>query len=324
MKLFQIEGLRRRKQAEERPLRVFVTGATGYIGSAIVRELSAAGHEVTGMTRWAENTLDIKELGGRAVVGELLSSGTFRRIAAGHDVLIHAASDRTAQAEADRAAVEALLWAARQYERAKDEPPRAVIYTSGVLILGDRDGEPAGEDAAITEPAELVRWRPEIERAVLDAATEDVATAVIRPGMVYGGARGLIGELFRTAEEEGAAAFVGNGSNRWAPVYRGDLARLYRLVAEQRARGIFHAAEPQPVPVGEIARAASKAAGAEGHVRSIPLDEARERMGPLADALTLDQAMACPRSAELGWSHEHAPFVESAADVYREWKSGER
>lgn len=324
MKLFQIEGLRRRKPTEPRPPRVFVTGARGYIGSAIVRELSAAGCEVTGMTRWAENTLDIKELGGRAIVGELRSSGSFRRVAAAHDVLIHVAADRGAQAESDRAGVEALLWAARQYERRKDEPPRLVIYTSGVFVLGDTGGSPADEDAPTDSPLETVSWRPEIERRVLEAANDDVATAVVRPGMVYGGTRGLISGFFDSAETDGEATFVGDGSNDWAPVYRGDLARLYRLIAEQRARGIFHAAEPKAVPVREIARAASLAAGREGRTRSVPLEEARKTMGTLADALASSQAMACPRSEALGWGHEHAPFIESADELYGEWKAGER
>lgn len=324
MKLFQIEGLRKRRKAEPRPLRVFITGATGYIGSALVRAFAEAGCEVTGMTRWAENTLEIHEAGGRAIVGELFSSGTFRRIAAAHDVLIHAAADRRDQSGADEAAVEAFLWAARQYERAKDDPPRSVIYTSGVLVLGDAKGARQDEDTPIDSPADFVSWRPAIEKAVLDAGNDDVATAVIRPGMVYGGNGGLIGELFRQTVEEGAPTVTGAGENRWAPVHRGDLARLYLLVANQRARGVFHAAEPEPAPVAEIARVASLAAGGDGSIREVSIEEARQRRGALADALAMDQGMACPRAEALGWRHEHPAFVRSAADVYREWAAGER
>jgi len=321
MKLFQLGGYRKNRY-EERPTRVFVTGATGYIGQAVVRELARAGCEVTGLTRWAERTLDVADLGARAIVGDLRSSDSFRRVAAKHDVLIHlAAVSSPDRAEVDRGAIDALLWAARQFDRKKGEPPRLVVYTSGCFVLGETGDSPADEDALVERPAEVVAWRPEHERRVLQAASEDVRTAVVRPGIVYGGRGGLIGAFFRSAEQEGHAVLVGEGRNRWSPVYLGDLARLYRLIVEQRADGIFHAAEETGTPVIELARAASRAAGRDGAVRSIPLDEARRTMGALADALALDQVVASNRSREvLGWWHEHPRFVDSADALYREWK----
>ncbi|HEX6938504.1 MAG TPA: NAD-dependent epimerase/dehydratase family protein [Longimicrobiales bacterium] len=322
MRLFQIEGFRRQRKWEDGPLRVFVTGATGYLGSAVVREFVAAGHEVTGLTRWAEQTLDVKALGARAVVGDLTSTDTFRKVAAAHDVLIHAAADHTAKrVVADRGAVEALLWAVRQREREKGEPPRCVIYTSGCFSVGETGDAGADEDAPTDRAPEVVAWRSAHERAILAAATEAVATAVVRPGVLYGGGRGLIGDFFATAERDGAAAFVGDGANRWSAAYVGDVARLYRLIAERRARGIFHATEGAGTPVIELARAASRAAGRDGAVRATPADAARERLGGLVDALLLDQVVRSTRSErELGWRHEHPPFVESADAVYREWR----
>ncbi len=321
IRIFQIEGLKKKRSWEDRPLRVFVTGATGYLGSAIVRELAAAGHEVTGLVRWAEQTLDVKSLGGRAVVGDLRSSDTYRKVAAAHDVLIHAAADNSeSKVTTDRGAIEALLWAARQHEREKGEPPRCVIYTSGCFSLGETGDAGADEESPTDGAPEIVAWRSDHERAVLAAATEDVATAVVRPGMIYGGGRGVISEFFATAEREGAAVVVGDGENRWSPAYVGDVARLYRLIAEGRARGIFHATEGAGTPVIELARAASRAAGRDGAVRTIPLEEARAKLGGFADALTLDQVVRSTRSErELSWRHEHAPFVESAEAVYREW-----
>lgn len=327
MKLFNIQGLRKKKPIPgvDRPLRVFVTGATGYLGSAVVREFARAGHEVTGMTRWAENTLDVKDLGARAVVGDVKSSDTFRRVAAKHDVLIHLASEASADAQvADKGAIEALLWAAKQYEREKEEPPRIVIYTSGVFVLGDTGDTPADETASTDYPAEVVAWRPAHEKRVLDAASEDVATAVIRPGIVYGGGKGLISAFFESAVLEGAARFVGDGTNRWSPVHVGDVARLYRMVAEERAGGIFHCTEERAVPVAELARAASAAAGRGGKVHAVPLEEARATMGPFADALALDQVVVSPRAKELGWAPEHPPFMESAGEVFREWEEARR
>ena len=328
MKLFQIRVRKRRPAPREaaeggapRRLRVFVTGATGYIGSAVVRELVSAGHEVTGLTRWAEKTLEIRALGARAVVGDLLDPNSYRRVAAAHDVLIHAAGIPWPRGEAaERGAVEGLLWAAGQGERREDEPPRSVIYTSSCFVLGNTGDLAADESAPVATAPEAAVWRAAYERRVLAANSEAVAAAVIRPGVVYGGRRGLIGAFFASAEEEGAAAFVGDGRNRWSLIHREDLARLYRLVAEQRARGIFHGTDGSAVPVAELARAASDAAGKGGAVRSIPLDEARQAMGPGAEALTLDQVICARQAESLGWRPAHPPFIESVEAVYREWK----
>src|SRR5690606_2753364 len=223
-------------------LRVFVTGATGYVGSAIVREFVRAGYEVTGMTRWAERADDLEALGARAVVGDLRDPLSYRDVAARYDVLIHVAAEpSTARARLDAAAVDTLLSAARRRaeERAErgaeDEPVPMLIYTSGVWSLGRTGMEPADESRPPDTGFELVAWRAECEQKVLEAAGPDLATAVVRPGIVYGGRGGILAEFFVTAARDGAAAYVGNGENRWSLVYRGDNARLYRLIAESRA-----------------------------------------------------------------------------------------
>jgi nucleoside-diphosphate-sugar epimerase len=299
-------------------VKVFVTGATGYIGSAVVRELAAAGHEVAGLTRLAERTAYVEELGGRAVMGDVRDAGAWRDEAAAADVLIHvAAEDSESRRSVDRMAIDTLVAAARG--RGAADAPRGLIYTSGCFVLGDTGGVPAAEDAPLDDPAEVVSWRPAHERRVLDADSPELATSVIRPGMVYGGKDGQFATFFASAERDGAAEFVGDGTNRWSPVYRGDVARLYRLVAERRGRGVFHCAEPAQ-RVGDLAVTASRAAGAGGATSRVRLEAARRTMGPYADALALDQVMAWPRAEGLGWAPEHAPFRESADAVYREWK----
>jgi nucleoside-diphosphate-sugar epimerase len=307
----------------DRPLRVFVTGATGYIGSAVVRELSAAGHEVSGLTRWADKTVYLKELGARPVVGNLVDPDSYRDAAIDHDVLIHLAeAEPERRVQVDRAAIDGLLSAARVIMDHDDEARRTFIYTSGIFLLGETGDEPAGEDASTDGAPDLVAWRAGHERLVLDAGDDRLATAVIRPGMVYGGHGGVFGAFFTSADEDGAAEFVGDGTNHWSPVYVGDVARLYRLVAETAARGIYHCAEDQATRVGNLAVAASRATSAGGRTRRVRLEDARQSMGPFADALVMDQVMACPRSRALGWRHEHPLFVDSAADVYAEWQAG--
>jgi nucleoside-diphosphate-sugar epimerase len=187
-------------------------------------------------------------------------------------------------------------------------------------VLGDTGPDPADEDAATDHPAAVVEWRPSHERQVLQSADETLQTSVVRPGMVYGGRGGLVSRLFETASGSGAAEHVGDGGNRWSLVHRDDLGRLYVTIAEGREGGVFHGVDGTPVRVSEAARAASEAAGADGRTRAVPLEEAQGSMGPMADALVLDQALAGRRSGEIGWAPERASFVEAAESAWREWE----
>ena len=295
-------------------MRIFVTGASGYVGSAVVRALTEGEHRVTGLTRLAENASYLETLGARAVLGDLRDSASFEDEARAADVIIHvAAEDSGMRATVDRLALEALLGFASEGEA------RQLIYTSGCFVLGETGSEPAHEDASTDDPIPYSAWRVPHERHVLDADTPGLATAVIRPGMVYGGREGAFARFFSTAERCGAAEFIGDGANRWSPVYRGDVGRLYRMVVEATGRGIFHCAE-EAARVGDLAMAASRAAGAGGATTRVRVEQARKDLGGFADALTYDQVMGCGRARELGWEPQHAPFRESAADVYREWK----
>lgn len=296
-------------------MKVFVTGSTGYIGGAIVRALVNRDHEVHGLVRSEEKAALLSAMGGTPVRGDLADLPGLRKAAAGCDVVIHAGFGYGADAaQIDRRAGEVLL------ETAKRHGIAGFVYTSGVFVLGNTGNAAVAEDAPTEHPAKVSAWRAKVEPKIVEAATDGVATAVIRPGMVYGERRGLVSRFFQTAVEGGAAEYIGDGSNRWSLVHRDDCARLYAMVAEIKARGIYHAVDGSAVPVKELARAASEAAGKGGATRSMPLEEARQKMGPLADGLCLDQTVKTTRSAELGWEPEHPPFIESAAAVFAEWK----
>lgn len=295
-------------------MRVFVTGGSGYVGSAVVRALAAAEHRVTGLTRLAENASYLESLGARAVVGDLRDAGSYEDAARSADVLVHVAVEESGmRAAVDRLAVDALLACAAAGEA------RQLIYTSGCFVLGETGRTPAHEDAPTDHPIPYSAWRVPHERRVLEADAPRFATAVVRPGMVYGGKDGAFAPFFATAELDGAAEFVGDGANHWSPVHRDDVGRLYAMVAEANARGVFHCAEAAAL-VGSLAMAASRAAGAEGATARVRVEEARRRDGPIAEALVVDQVMGCRRSEALGWRPLHPPFLESAASVYREWK----
>ncbi|MDX1622848.1 MAG: NAD-dependent epimerase/dehydratase family protein [Gemmatimonadota bacterium] len=300
-------------------MRVFVTGAAGYLGSAITKAFVEAGHQVTGLHHSEESEARVRKLGATPVLGEMLEPSTYESEAAGHDAYVHVAFDYENPVAADRETIEQML---RLTGGAGARPPQIFLYTSGCWVLGNTGEAPVDEESGTTdEPADAVAWRPEHEELVLSAGTDRVPTVVIRPGMVYGGSGGLVVRFFESAEATGAAEYVGDGENRWSLVHREDLGRLYVTIAEERAEGLFHGVAGVPVAVSEAARLASEAAGAGGETRPVPLEEAREELGPVADAMTLDQALETSRAGEVGWEVEHSSFPESVDRAYAEWKA---
>jgi nucleoside-diphosphate-sugar epimerase len=293
-------------------VRIFLTGGTGYVGSAVAGALTRAGHSVTALTRSPEKERGLLQLGVSPVRGDLADPATYERIAALHDTIVHIAFE---DAETDLIALETLIGAART------DDGRHFVYTSGTWVLGDTHGSIAYEGTPVRAPARLVSWRGEHEQLVLLAADEGVTPSVVRPGLVYGGKGGLVTRYFTTAAEEGAASYVGNGRNHLSLIYREDLAQLYRLVVERRGWGVFHGVDGVPLVSEEVARAASELAGGGGATRSIPLAQARARMGDLADALCLDQRVGTRRAGELGWKPSFPSFLEGVHAAMAEWST---
>ncbi len=309
-------------------MRVFLTGATGYIGSAVVRALLRRGHEAVGLVRSEEKAGRLRGLGGHPVLGDLKDPRTFAEPAAACDAVVHAGLEYGPNVlEGERLAVGAILGA----QRARKEP-RAFVYTSGVWVLGPTGEKPADETSSTAKAASIVSWRPEMERTVVGASQGRLFAAVVRPGIVFGGRGGLIGGFFESANREGAAAVVGDGRNRWSPVHVDDLADLYvrivELSATDRLRNLspaerlFHGTDGTAETTEEIAAAAARAAGRDGRIQVQPLAEARQTMGSLADALAMDQAVVSPRSeAVLGWRPRFSGFVRNAGEAHAEWAS---
>src|ERR1700753_2585360 len=189
-------------------MNIFVTGASGNIGRAVVAELAAAGHAVTGGGRSDEKAAGLRNLGAHAVLGDITEPDSYRDHAAEHDAIVHTAFGGARPDLADRTAVDTLLAAARA------GTARVLLYTSGIRVLGATGDTPAYEDAPTDHPAPLVPWGVPNEKLVLGADGPHLATAVLRPGVVYGGSGGLVGAYFDSAEKGGAAKFVGDGTNR--------------------------------------------------------------------------------------------------------------
>jgi len=287
--------------------RVFVTGSTGYIGSAIVDALLRAGQHVTALVRDPAKAEQLSKRGIECVAGELGTPRSYAKAAEACDALIHTAFDRSKRGqEVDRLAITTLVEAAGR--RKSQEQPTAIVYTSGVWVLGSTQGQ-ATEDAPL-RPTPLVAWRPEHEQLILDAGSGTaIRTAVIRPAVVYGGARGIVADLLKDALN-GLVRIVGDGQNRWPCVYDRDLADLYvRVATNPEARGIFHANDEADERVSDIVEAIARHAKMRPDVRYMPLEEARAKMGPYADALALDQIVRSPRARAIGW----APTLHSVS-----------
>ena len=219
--------------------RVFLTGSTGYIGSAVLDALLRAGLQVTALVREPAKAERLSNRGVESVLGALGTTRSFVAAAAASDVLVHTAYERSKNGQkVDRQTIETFLEAANR--RKARGLATAVIYTSGIWVLGSTQGQ-ATEDAPL-RPTPLVAWRPDHEQLVLDAGADSgIRTAVIRPAIVYGGARGIVADLLKDAQN-GLVRVVGDGQNRWPCVYDRDLADLYaRVATNPEARGIFHA-----------------------------------------------------------------------------------
>ena len=307
-------------------MRIFLTGATGYIGSAVLDALVRGGHVVTALVRDNEKASRVAARGARPVVGNLAEPESFRGAADAQDGYVHAAFDSASGrgAAIEQAALEMLLAAARRPRTAAATAParRFLIYTSGIWVLG-RVGEPADEGAP-ANPIALVSFRPAHETMVTSAADDHLRTVVVRPGIVYGGGSGIVGDLFKQATN-GLVRVVGDGNNHWPLVYDRDLADLYlRLVNHADADGIYHANDEGDERVNDLIEAIAPYLPTRPDVRHVPIDEARAKMGAYADALALDQIVRSPRARALGWTPTLRSVAGSAARLLEEWRAAMR
>ncbi|MFN7985779.1 MAG: NAD-dependent epimerase/dehydratase family protein, partial [Vicinamibacterales bacterium] len=283
-------------------MRIFLTGATGYIGGATLDALLRAGHQVTALVRDNNKAARVAARGARPVVGNLADPNSYQAVADAQDGYVHTAYDSSVHGVAtDRSAIDTLLASARRPRTVSGLPaePRFFIYTSCGWVLG-RTSEAVDETAPVN-PVGIVEWRPAHEQIVLDAASDSLRTAVVRSGVVYGGGAGIVGDLFKMATN-GLVRVIGDGNNRWPLVYDRDLADLFvRIAGNPTASGVFNANDEGDERVNDIVAAISPYLPHNPDVRHVPIDEARTKMGPVADVLALDQVVRSKRSRALGW-----------------------
>lgn len=295
-------------------MHVFLTGGTGYIGAAVLDALIKAGHHVTALVRDPEKAARLEARGATPVMGELVTPKRYLTQAAAADAVVHTAFESTPRGPAaDKQFLDAVLPAL-----GAAGAPRTFLYTSGIWVLGNC-GEPTDE-SAVLQPVPKVAWRPGHETQVLSAASPTVRTAVVRPGIVYGGADGIVSDMLKDALN-GLVRVIGDGRNRWPLVYHRDLGDLYvRILASADAAGVFHATDDQDERVADIAEAIATHVDPAADIRFMPIAEAQTKMGPVADALALDQVVRSPRARALGWTPTMRGVTGNAPRLFEEFR----
>jgi nucleoside-diphosphate-sugar epimerase len=199
--------------------RTFLTGATGYIGSAVADRLRAAGRELSGLARSAEAAARLESAGIRPIRGDFTDRDSLRAAARAADGVISMAT--TYDPAVDGPAIDVIL-------EALAGSGKPFVYTSGIWSHGDTAGAVVDE-ATPPKPAALVAWRQAVEDRVRAGAERGIRSVVIRPAVVYGRGGGIPAGFVESARKRGAARYVGSGTNRWPFVHVDDLADLYLL-----------------------------------------------------------------------------------------------
>lgn len=305
-------------------MNVFLTGATGYIGSAVLDAMIKSGHRVTALARDREKAERLQGQGAATIIGELGLPKTYINAVKAADAVVHTAKESSPRGvEKDTQALDTMLSALAEASQA-DGKARVFIYTSGVWVLG-RSIKSAEEDAPLDPPAH-VEWRPAHEERVLSAFSASLRTVVVRPGIVYGGGRGLVSDLIKDALN-GLIRVVGPGKNRWPCIYDHDLGDLYvKILESPAAAGVIHATDEADERVLDIAEAIAAQVPQRPDIRIVPLTEARKKLGTYADALALDQKVRSPKARALGWAPTQTGVIISVPRLVEEFRNaqGER
>lgn len=302
-------------------MRVFVTGASGYIGQAVARAFRAKGHTVYGLVRTEEDAIlqSLDEIW--PIVGDLQNPDSYSKILAEVEVVAHCAFDATSNngVEVDAKTIDTILG-----NFSKSQLPRTFIYTSGVWVYGSLKYKMADESMPVN-PLNIVKWRPAHEQKVLKASSPNLYTVVIRPGHVYGGLGGLTSVLF-TSTEKGNVSIVGNGNNRWPMIHLQDLAHAYVSAAEKELNHvILNVTDDSTFTLKEIAEAIARAAKIEGKITNLTDEQAKEQLGAAAEGFLIDLTVDNSRIKRLlGWQIHHAPFLYNIDLYYNLWKTAQQ
>ena len=292
-------------------MKIFLTGATGYIGGTLAQRLLKEKHQVQGLVRSAEKARLLEQTGIVPVLGTLDDDAVLRKAASEADAVINAASSD------HRGAVESLIDAL-----AGSEKP--LIHTSGSSIVydeagGDAESPKIYHDDSFFQPLPIRQARVAIDRLVRTAGiSRGIRAIVICPTTIYGPGRGLkkesdqIPKLIRKSKDRGAGVYVGRGINRWSNVHIDDLIDLYLLVLEKAPSGAFFFAENGEESYKRIAESISKSLGFGGKTESWPIADAIAELGESVRSSLASNSRVRATNARrlLGWSPKGPSLLE--------------
>jgi nucleoside-diphosphate-sugar epimerase len=291
-------------------MRVFVTGASGHLGSAVLPELLSAGHQVIGLARSDASAAAIEKLGAQARHGDLSDLDVLREEAAASDGVIHLAFRHDLMLTGDMAgAAEADLVALKALADGLDGSGKSLVGTSGtaMLVMGGVVGRPGTERDVFP-----VGYRIDAENFVANLASRGVRSSIVRLAPTVHSSldrHGFITAIIAAARQNGYAAYVGEGANRWPAVHTLDAADLYRLALEKAPAGSrLHGVADEGVPFAEIAATVGR--NLDIPVRSISPEEAVDYFGSLGSLAQMDNPTSAVITRELlGWTPTHPDLI---------------
>ncbi|MBP2706388.1 NAD-dependent epimerase/dehydratase family protein [Microbispora sp. RL4-1S] len=287
-------------------MRIFITGASGYVGGVVAEHLVRAGHEVAALARSDQARERVEGLGAVAVPGGLLDLDALRAGAAVAEAVVHTAVDYgdPRMGDVERDALEAMLGGLND--------GGAFIYTSTGLVYPDTGGVTVDEDHPVAPESSPQPFKILGERRVLEA--DRLAGMVVRASLVYGRERsGLLRSFVDNGRSTGTVPYIGEGANAWSSVHIDDLAALYVAMLERPVAGaVVNAASGRTTPMREIAEAAAELTGARAV--SLTFEQAVAAMGPMAGVLTRSAPLDSSRAGRLfGWRPTAHGLLEELA-----------
>jgi nucleoside-diphosphate-sugar epimerase len=294
-------------------MRVFVTGATGFIGTELVKELIEVGHQVRGLTRSDAGVEQLKAVGAEVHRGDFTDLDCLRSGATGMDVVVNLAfnhDDMSKFAQSAQDEIQAIEALGSVLEAGKQ-----LVVTSGIGITAGAPGQLRKET---DPPAELPVMPRRPEQAAQAVAAKGVHVAIVRLPQVHDTRKqGLVTWLIRIAREKGVSEYVGDGANRWAAAPLKDVAHLYRLAVENTGPGMttYHAVQEEGVSLRDIAETIAK--GLNVPTVSIPAEKAVEHFGPFFGyAAMLDMPASNEWTCKaLGWEPTGPGLIEDLANM---------
>ncbi len=292
-------------------MRIFVTGATGFIGTELVKELIEAGHQVRGLTRSEAGAEQLTAVGAEMHAGNIEDLDSLRRGATGVDVAVNLAFNHDFSKFAQNAADERRAIAALGSVL---EPGKLLIVTSGTGLAKGGPGHVRTE----SDPPLIMESIPrQPEEAAKAAAERGVRVGIVRLPQVHDTRKqGLVPYLTQVARDKGVSAYVGDGANRWAAAPLKDVAHLYRLAIEQTGTGttVYHAVQEEGITLRAIAETLAK--GLKVPVLSISQEQAAEHFGWLAHFAALDMPASSERTRKLlNWNPTGPGLIEDLSNM---------